>query len=42
MIHRRAAKNAERKDFSLVPLEKSETREKYLSPLGNLTYHGHK
>jgi len=35
MVHRRAAKYAEKKDFSLVPLCLSGTREKFLSPLGD-------
>jgi hypothetical protein len=41
-VHRRAAKAAERGDFSLVPLLSSGTRENYISLLGVLTHHGYK
>jgi hypothetical protein len=34
MVHRRAAENAEKKCFSLVPPEKGGTREKLHSHLG--------
>ena len=40
MVHRRAAKDAEREDFSLA-VERT-ARENYISPLGILTHHGYK
>ena len=40
MVHRRAAKDAEKKDFSLA-VERP-ARETYISPLGSLIYYGHK